>query len=233
MKLTLVSHQLCPYVQRAAIVLLEKEAAFTRRYIDLANKPEWFMAISPLGKTPVLLVDDEPVFESAVISEYLDETIAPQLHPRDALDRARHRGWIEFGSAILNTIWAFYTAPDDRSLRARRVELQDKFARLESVLDSCGPYFAGAKFCIVDAVFGPVFRYFDVFELLGEENFFEATPRVAAWREALAARPSVQQAVSAQYPQLLQEFLLARDSELSRRIASRLPQEAGSLASVK
>ena len=47
--LTLVSHALCPYVQRVAIVLHEKGLAFERRTIDLARKPDWFLAISPLG----------------------------------------------------------------------------------------------------------------------------------------------------------------------------------------
>jgi len=79
MELTLISHALCPYVQRAAIVLAEKGAAFERRDVDLANKPDWFLGISPLGKTPVLLVGKQPVFESAVICEYLDETVAPPL----------------------------------------------------------------------------------------------------------------------------------------------------------
>ncbi len=105
--LTLASHKLCPYVQRVAIVLHEKNVAFERRWIDLAAKPEWFRAISPLGKTPVLVADGTPIFESAVICEYLDDTIAPKLHPDDALERARHRAWVEFGSTVLNTIAAF------------------------------------------------------------------------------------------------------------------------------
>src|SRR5207237_3450984 len=83
-KLDLVSHHLCPYVQRAVITLTEKGAPFTRTYVDLANKPDWFTAISPLGKVPLLRIDDDDVlFESAVICEYLEETIAPALHPRD------------------------------------------------------------------------------------------------------------------------------------------------------
>ncbi|MCV4777127.1 glutathione S-transferase N-terminal domain-containing protein, partial [Escherichia coli] len=47
--LVLVSHALCPYVQRAAIVLAEKGVPFERRDIDLANKPSWFLKVSPLG----------------------------------------------------------------------------------------------------------------------------------------------------------------------------------------
>jgi glutathione S-transferase len=228
MKFTLISHHLCPYVQRAAIVLAEKDVPFARRYVDLAAKPDWFLAVSPLGKTPVLLEGDEALFESAVICEYLDETTAPRLHPQDALERARERGWMEFGSAVLNTIAGFYNAPDARALQARREELQAKFIQLERALGANGPWFAGTRFGLVDAAFGPVFRYFDVFEALGQESFFTATPKVRAWRQALFERPSVRRAVSPDYPQLLRDFLLARGSELSRRI-----QVTGSSASVK
>ena len=55
-KLTLISHKLCPYVQRAVIALTEKGVPFERIDIDLANKPDWFLKISPLGKVPVLRV---------------------------------------------------------------------------------------------------------------------------------------------------------------------------------
>ena len=86
-ELILVSHALCPYVQRAAIVLHEKGMAFELRDIDLARKPDWFLGISPLGKTPVLLAGGQAIFESAVICEYLDETSLPALHPGDPLQR--------------------------------------------------------------------------------------------------------------------------------------------------
>jgi glutathione S-transferase len=86
--LKLISHKLCPYVQRAVIALTEKGASFERVDIDLANKPDWFLGISPLGKTPVLQVGDSAIFESAVILEYLEETQPKPLHPADALHRA-------------------------------------------------------------------------------------------------------------------------------------------------
>ena len=218
MKLTLISHTLCPYVQRAAIVLAEKGVDFERRDVDLANKPDWFKAVSPLGKTPVLLADSDAVFESAVICEYLDDTLLPRLHPADALKRAQHRAWMEFGSTVLNTIGAFYNAPDASALQARRGELAGKFAQLEAVLPAREPYFSGDSFSMVDAVFGPVFRYFDVFEELGETGFFEATPKVRAWRAALAQRASVRQAVRGDYAEELTRFLQRRGSELSRRM---------------
>src|SRR3990167_5334657 len=102
--LTLVSHPLCPYVQRAAIALAEKGVPFERIDIDLARKPDWFLALSPLGKTPVLRVGDRAIFESAVILEYLEETQPTPLHPADPLSRAEHRAWIEVGSSVLADI---------------------------------------------------------------------------------------------------------------------------------
>jgi glutathione S-transferase len=138
MKLTLVSHHLCPYVQRAVIALEEKGVPFERIDIDLANKPQWFLDVSPLGKTPVLLVDGTPVFESAVICDYLDETAGPQLHPADPLERATHRGWIEFASATLSVIGSFYAAADDAAYDSAAATLRQGFAMLERHL-STGP----------------------------------------------------------------------------------------------
>ena len=215
--LTLVSHELCPYVQRAAIVLAEKGTPFERRTVDLSNKPDWFRAVSPLGKTPVLLVGDVPIFESAVICEYLDETIEPQIHPADPLQRARHRAWMEFGSSILNSIAGFYDAPDAAALTRKRDELVARFQQLEGVLGE-GPYFANHQFSIVDAVFGPVFRYFDVFDWIADFGWFSSTPKVVAWREVLATRESVRTAVIDDYPRRLWQFLLMRRSALSLRM---------------
>ncbi|SDP72686.1 glutathione S-transferase [Rhodoferax sp. OV413] len=217
--LTLISHPLCPYVQRAAIVLAEKSQPFERIHIDLAHKPDWFLQLSPLGKTPVLQVDGQPIFESAVICEYLDDTAAPRLHPDDAVERAQHRAWMEFGSAMLNTIAGFYNAPDEAALDRKAAELRAQWARLEAALQS-DPYFAGQQFSMVDAVFGPVFRYFDVFDSLGDFDFFAATPKINAWRLALAARPSVANAVGSDYPALLRRFLSQRPSALAQRLAA-------------
>ena len=215
--LTLISHALCPYVQRVAIVLDEKGAPFARRDVDLAHKPAWFTAISPLAKTPVLLVDGTPIFESAVICEYLDDALSPRLHPHDPLQRARHRAWIEFGSTQLNIVGAFYAAGDEPALQARRDELVQRFATLEKALGT-GPYFDGERFTIVDAVFAPLFRYFDTFERIGDFGFFDATPKVRAWRRALSARRSVQRAVTADYGERLLAFIAARHSAFSARL---------------
>jgi glutathione S-transferase len=219
----LVSHHLCPYVQRAAIVLREKGLPFERRDVDLADKPAWFRAVSPLGKTPVLLADGQALFESAVICEYLDEVTTPRLHPDGPLARARERAWMAFGSSLLDAIAAYYNAPDAQALAERRAAIVERFARIESELDAQGPWFAGARFGLVDAVFAPALRYFDTFETLGEGGWFDALPRVTRWRAALAARPSVRDAVDPGYPGRLRAFLLARAGLHHRRAHPAVP----------
>lgn len=210
----LVSHALCPYVQRAVIALTEKGVPFERTVVDLAHPPEWFRRVSPLGKVPLLRLGEATLFESAAIVEYLDDTQAPALHPADPLERARHRAWIEFGSAVLNDIWLFYIA-DTAAFEARRAALRAKFERLEATLTD-GPWFAGARFSLVDAVFGPVFRYWEAFDAIDDFGSFDGLPKVQAWRAALAARPSVRSAVAPGYRERLLAYIEAQGGHLGR-----------------
>jgi glutathione S-transferase len=213
-RLRLISHKLCPYVQRAVIALTEKGVAFERIDVDLANKPEWFLKISPLAKTPVLQIGDAAIFESAVILEYLEETEPKPLHPTDPLRRAEHRGWIEFGSAVLNDIAGLYSAGDEAAFNTKAAQLEARFARLEARVVA-SPWFDGEEFSLVDAVFGPVFRYFDVFDAIGDFGILSQKPKLARWRASLAARPSVRGAVSTEYPALLRDFLKRQNSWIS------------------
>ncbi|WFU60615.1 glutathione S-transferase family protein [Bradyrhizobium brasilense] len=222
--LKLISHKLCPYVQRAVIALREKGVPFERIDIDLASKPDWFLKISPLGKVPVLVVtrDDGKevaLFESNVICEYIEETQAgAKLHPQDPLVRAEHRAWMEFGSAILGDLWGIETATDAAAFESKRQAVVAKFARVEAALGA-GPFFAGQNFSLVDAVFAPIFRYFDLFDQLTDLAVFTHTPKLRAWRSALAQRPSVRSAVSPDYPALLHAFLVGHRAHMLKLAA--------------
>jgi len=215
-KLTLISFPLCPFVQRAIIALKEKGVDFAVEYVDLANKPDWFLALSPLGKVPVLKVErpgkpDAVVFESAVILEYLEETIGgAALHPADALDRAQHRAWIEFGSALLGDLWKLSTAKDTADLEAGKAALNAKLKRVEGSL--VGPFFAGQAFSLVDTAFAPAFRQIDTLEDATGATLVDGLPKIAAWRRALAHRPSVQAAVPLDYTKLYLDRLKAQDA---------------------
>jgi len=221
--LKLISHPLCPYVQRAALVLLEKGEPFERRDIDLSAKPDWFLALSPLGRVPVLQVpsDGAPVvlFESQVIAEYVDEVTPGSLHPADPLSKARHRAWIEFASETLNAIGRLYSAPDADAFRQVQAALRQRLVRVAEQV--AGPHFDGDAFHLVDGVWATVFRYLDVMEPLLGEALAPDTAPLAGWRAALRGRPSVQAAAPGDYADRLTAFLMVRQSHLGECLRRR------------
>lgn len=210
--LSLISNPLCPFVQRAAIVLLEKGIPFDRIDVDLSAKPAWFLKMSPTSKVPLLKIhgDDgthQALFESMVICEYLEETQSgTPLHPSDPLVRAQHRAWIEFGSATLADAWGYLNAKDSGAASMKAVAFRDKLDRIEDAL-RVGPYFGGSQFRMVDAVFAPIFRYFEGLPEDKNAALFESAPKVNAWRQSLAARPSVIAAAPPDYAVLFQAHL--------------------------
>ena len=216
-KYKLVSHHLCPYVQRARIVLAEKSIPYDVELIDLANRPGWFNDISPLGKVPLLMVDGRVLFESAVIVDYLDDVTPNSLYPADHFEKAMSRAWVEFASSILNTIASFYNAPDIDTFENARDLLSERFITLERALGP-GPWFNGSDFSPVDAAFGPVFRYFDLFERYVDFSFFDGLPGICTWRANLSGRDSVRLAIVDDFYERLHLFLVGRESVLSRVI---------------
>ena len=209
----LISHHLCPYVQRAVIVLSEKTIEHDRTFIDLANKPDWFLKVSPLGRVPILMTEGKAVFESQVIADYLDEVTPGSLHPSDPLEKARHRSWIEFGSETLVAIGGFYSAVDAASFDVKRQALRAKFERIENEVQ--GPLFEGEIFHMIDGVWGTIFRYFDVFDAIDDFGILIDLDKVQTWRSAVAQRPSVMNAPPEGYAERLQAFLCNKNSHLS------------------
>ena len=211
-KLKLISHHLCPYVQRAAIALDEQGVPFERLNIDLNNKPDWFLKLSPLGKVPILVVDDDTViFESSVIAQYIDEITGHNLLSSETSEKYRQLAWMEFASQTIAGVGRLYSADTRSSAEEARANLEDKFQRVEQAL-SDGPWFAGDQFTLVDAAFAPAFRALAVIGDVAGFDVLANTPKVARWQQALSKRPSVIAAVSDDYPERFFTFLAERDS---------------------
>lgn len=221
-KLTLISHELCPFVQRVAIMFHEKGIAFERINIDLKNKPAWFLAISPAGKVPLLKISrpqeqEVVLFESIPICEYIEEVYPdPAMHPRDAITKAQHRAWIEFSTAMLADAWRLLNADDERIAASAATAFRQKLARFEESL-AAGPYFYGDTFTIVDAVTAPVFRYFDILACGESDPLFAGLTRVSMWRNSMKKRPSVDSAVARDYAERFNKYLTEQNALLALR----------------
>ena len=180
-KYLLVSFKTCPWVQRAAIVLREKKIDFEFRHIERDNRPDWFLAISPHKKVPVLRIDDKvSLFESNAIAEYLDETIAPRLHPEDPIARAVQPGLDRLRADLRRDRDRRPPMPTPRTTSTRRRrKIPVPFERLEKALEKqgSGPFFNGANYSLVDAAYAPFLqRYFflDRIRKLGHIEKFPA-----------------------------------------------------------
>jgi glutathione S-transferase len=215
-KLELVSFKICPFVQRSIIALNQKGIAYTLTHINPQETPDWFKAISPLGKVPVLVVDGTPVFESAVILEYLDEVYPPALHPADPLEKARQRAWVEFCSELLGRQHRMLTAQDEAGFNEARKSLQQGLQRLDTVLAEQAPYFAGEQFHLVDCVYAPLFMRL---ALLKQSYALEIalSTRMQAWSDALLALDAVKTSVVEEFPMVFANFLKAQDGYILKR----------------
>jgi glutathione S-transferase len=207
MKLELISFKICPFVQRAVITLLYKQASFTVTHIDLSEPPDWFEAMSPFGKVPVLKVDDRHViFESAIIDEFLDDVTPGSLLPDEPLTRALNRSWIDFGSACLLDLSGMMHAKDQESFDSNRDTLLSRLDWLEGILAGA-PYFNGGQLSLVDFAYAPLFMRSDILGLTDLLFPPESRPRSRAWSQALLQLPAVQGSVVEGFPDLLREHI--------------------------
>jgi glutathione S-transferase len=221
-KYLLVSFKTCPWVQRAAIVLREKNIPFEFRHIEHDNRPDWFLAISPHKKVPVLRIDETAsLFESNAIAEYLDETIAPRLHPDDPVLRAINRAWTDYVPTFASAVTATGYATDEAAYKAAAEKIPAAFAQLERALEKqgAGPFFNGAKYSLVDAAYAPFLQRYVFLDRVKPLGVMEKFPRLKAWTDTLLKRPSTHSFPEGEFEALYRANLKRRNVWASQFIA--------------
>ncbi|MBL4721478.1 MAG: glutathione S-transferase family protein [Alphaproteobacteria bacterium] len=177
------------------IALRAKDVEFEVTYINLQEKPDWFLKLSPHGKVPVLVVDDVPLFESNAIAEYLDEVVAPRLHPEDPIERARNRAWTDFVPDFAKGLSGIYYTKNKEDIQAGIDAAPGPLGKLEAALKdqrgNDGPYFNGDKLSLVDAAYAPFFQRFAFVEKKLKTGVLKAFPLVQAWSDTLLASDQV------------------------------------------
>jgi glutathione S-transferase len=226
--LTLYDAHGSPCARRVRAVLLEKGLRWDTRVIDLTRmeqkRPE-YLALNPNGVVPTLVHGERVLYESNVITEYLDETFPePPLYPCDPWERARVKMWQAFELAMAKDfrplMYARVIGPYDR-LRPREDVLADarratddpahlewvrrvydgevvsdveaghlesllvqRLDRLEAALAD-GDWLVGGRYSIADLSVAPRVQMYPLVQLPLERH-----PRVGAWLERVASRPS-------------------------------------------
>jgi glutathione S-transferase len=203
-------------------VLSEKSIPFEVTEIDLKNKPDWFLKISPYGKVPVLQHGEEVLYESAVINEYLDEVFPDvRMLAEQPAARAHMRIWIDFCNTRVQPglVGLLRAEPDDFPAKAKAFE--ETLAMLEEYLERTGmpdPFFAGRAFTLVDATYAPAFERFAVLPHLRGYEIPGRFARVRRWIATLAAHPSVQ-ATATPYEDLVRNYLGFLPEQIRAQVA--------------
>lgn len=192
------------------IVLRTKGVDFDVTYINLREKPDWFLKISPHGKVPVLNVDGTPLFESNAIAEFLDEVVDPRLHPADPIKRARNRAWTDFVPDFSKGLSGYYRKETVEEMEAGREGAKKVLAKLEEAIrterGNDGPYFNGKDLCLVDAAYAPFLQRFLIADEKLKSGLLDDVPLVRAWAKALLSSELVTGSVA---PTFVPEFKAA------------------------
>jgi glutathione S-transferase len=221
-KYMLVSFKTCPWVQRSAIILREKNTPFEFRHIESDNRPDWFLAISPHKKVPVLRIDDKvTLFESNAINEYLDEVEQPRLHPADPIERAINRAWTDYVPTFAANVTGCAYAATEADYEKAVAKIPDTFDRLEKALEKqgSGPFFNGKAYSLVDAAYAPFLQRYYFLDRIKKLGQIEKYPRLKAWAEALMARPSTHSFPEGEFEAMYRANLKKRGSYLSQFVA--------------
>jgi glutathione S-transferase len=218
-KYELVSFKTCPWVQRAAIVLREKKVAFDFIHIEADKRPDWFRAISPHNKVPVLRIDGKTaLFESGAIAEYLEDTHAPKLHPEDPVQRAINRAWIEYMPTFVDITSSHAYAANEADFNKAASAAAAAFEKLEKALERQGsnPFFNGRAYSLVDAAYAPFLQRHLFLERIKKIGQVDRFARVKAWAAALAERPSTHSFPPAEFETMYRATVKNRGSWISQ-----------------
>ena len=214
MKLELISFKLCPFVQRAIIILKRQKIDYDITFINPMDPPDWFKAISPTGQVPLLKADDEVIFESSVISEFANDISENDLHPSNAIQKAKNRAWIQFSSSMFDDLFNLVTGDKETYAKAKE-SLFAKFAKVE-VVKGTGTFFNGADFAMIDAAFAPIFmRLAWINEFTDNALSINEFSNLSAWSEAILAVDEVKDSVSEGIDDVYYSNIEAREGYLS------------------
>ncbi len=176
-------------------VLLEQNIPF-EEVVTRPNQTPEFLAISPMGKIPVLETEAGFLTETNVILEYLAETYpASNLFPSDAFERAKVRQLIKTVELYLElpahkvVMSLFGMAVSDEQRTEAKAAMQQGLPALQR-LAKFSPWICGATFTVADVfVFHALGVVFEVGAKLFDWNVAAEVPGLKTWYDAVAQRP--------------------------------------------
>ena len=193
----LIGSYTSPYVRKVRAVLAEKKMDY-EFVIDSPWLPESGVPNhNPLGKIPVLLLDDEtPLFDSRVIVEYID-SVTPnnKLFPSPNRERIEVKRWEALADGICDaaaTTFLEAKRPKKEQSAAWISRQREKMARgLEFMSEQLGEksFCTGTHFSLADIAIATALGYLEF--RFADINWKETHPNLDKLYSKLMLRPSM------------------------------------------
>ncbi|MBF0444812.1 MAG: glutathione S-transferase family protein [Magnetococcales bacterium] len=214
MSLDLIYFKACPFAQRTLIALGHLGLEFSKTLINPMDKPSWMFAVSPSGQVPLLKVDEQEVlFDSSVICEYLNDTAQGNLLLGDALQRAKQRCLVEFGGECQMAFAGLLAAPNEEKFNQVKTGLLKKLAWLEAQVDENGPLFAGSQLSMVDIAFAPLFLRLQHLQKVVPIFTDNDLPKISRWSMAVLEQKAVQESVEGDFSMIFKMVVGSRGKD--------------------
>ena len=181
----LVSHVICPFVQRVKALLEAKDLFYTVQDIELSEKPAWFLESSPNAQVPILITDEGQVlFESDAIVEFVEETKDIPLYSHDPVRRAHERAWSRLATNHYLAQCAAQRSADAATLKERVRTLDAAF---EKIAVRLGPskFFNGDALGMVEIAWLPLLHRAAIVKRFSGHDFLAGFPRLTDWQAAV------------------------------------------------
>ena len=212
----IVSFKICPFVQRVTALLEAKGLAYHIEFIDLSDKPQWFLDISPTGQVPLLITESgEPLFESDAIVEYIDEIASPLTPDISPIQRAQDRAWCHQAAKHYLVQCSAMRSKDKTILTEREAKLKKAFEKAEKQLED-GPYFNGKALGNVDIAWLPLLHRAQIVKQRSGYDVLANYPKVRAWQSALDDTGLFAKSVAGDFEEKFSEFYLSDRTFLGR-----------------
>jgi len=173
--------------------LLELDLEFrSSEGIEILHSDE-LNRVNPMGKVPAVLIDGEPLFESAAICTYLADLVPEKglIAPSGTRERALHLQWTSFALTEMEAyVWSnarnTFVLPKEQRITALFEQNNKAFTHAARVLDKVlenTDYLVGNRFSVTDILVGFTLNWGNTMKLL------DKAPNLQRYLERLKERP--------------------------------------------
>lgn len=191
-QIKLFSYRRCPFAIRVRMVLHEKEIAFQTIEEDLKNKSPELLKLHPEGRVPLLIHDDLAIYESSVITEYLNETFPGiNLMPTSPQAKAKVRLWTVWCNNILKPEVDRIKYEKDETIKENaKVQITKHLQKLEDALNTSNHLVENAL-TLADIHLFPFVRQITLIDT----GILTSYPKLNTWFEKISVSPSFEKAM--------------------------------------